>query len=337
MIKEAIQILVDRRDLTEKQAREAMRKILTGKVSPSQIASFITALRMKGETINEITEFAKVMRELSIKVPINVKGKVVDTCGTGGGLINTFNVSTAAAIIASGAGVRIVKHGNRSVTSKSGSADLLEKLGVEINLRTNDIVHCFNEVGLAFIFAPLFHPAMKYVMDVRKEIGIKTVFNILGPLTNPADVNTQLIGVYHKELVFPIVYALKNLGCDEGLVVHGLDGLDEISTIGKTLVGWLKDSKITIFEIKPREFGVKTTTPERLTIKNSNESAEVVFKILHGVLPRGDPARDFAVVNSAAAIMLGGKADSFLEGVELANESINSGRAYLKLKSLVKC
>ncbi|MHA1237821.1 MAG: anthranilate phosphoribosyltransferase [Candidatus Odinarchaeia archaeon] len=335
MIKEAIKTLVARRNLSEDEAIQVMREIMSGQATPSQIAAFLTALAMKGETIEELTAFAKVMREFATQIPLDNSDEIIDTCGTGGGLIKTFNVSTTAAFIAAGCGVKVAKHGNRAVTSKTGSADVLEKLGVNIHLTVEEVKRSIREVGVTFIFAPEFHPAMKYAAAPRREIGIKTIFNLLGPITNPAGVKKQLIGVYSEKLIVPLIYTLRNLNCKEALVVHGLDGLDEISTVGKTTIAWLKHGKITIFETKPEDFNVKPTTPDKLTVENSEESAETVFKILSGCLPRGDPARDFAVVNAAAAIILGGKAESFSEAVELANESVDSGQAYLKLRNLV--
>jgi anthranilate phosphoribosyltransferase len=264
-----------------------------------------------------------------------VNGRLVDTCGTGGDRIKTFNVSTTAAFVVSGAGIAVAKHGNRSVSSKCGSADALEKLGLNINLEPEAVEKTIEEVGIGFMFAPAFHPAMKYAMEARKTIGFRTVFNILGPLTNPASANAQLLGVYDRTLVEPLGYVLKNLGREEAMVAHGSDGLDEISTVGKTSIAWLKDGKVTTLEITPKDFGVKTALLHEIRGTTPAESAEITFKILYGCCERDDPKRDMVLVNSAASIVVGGKAEDFSHGMEMARESIDSGAAYRKLKMLI--
>ncbi|MEM3162435.1 MAG: anthranilate phosphoribosyltransferase, partial [Candidatus Bathyarchaeia archaeon] len=236
MIREAIENLVNREGLSYREASESMKEIMSGEATPSQIAAFLTALRMKGETVEEIMAFASVMRSFCHKINPRVSGRLVDTCGTGGDRIKTFNVSTAAAFVVAGAGVPVAKHGNRSVTSKSGSADVLEHLGLNLNVPHETVEKAIEKIGVGFMFAPMFHPAMKHAAGTRREIGIRTVFNILGPLTNPAMANAQVIGVYDAGLVDKMAHVLRGLGLQEAMVVHGLDGLDEISTVGETLI-----------------------------------------------------------------------------------------------------
>jgi anthranilate phosphoribosyltransferase len=251
MIKEAIQLLVDHKNLSFELAQQSMREIMAGEATPSQIGAFLTSLRMKGETVDEITAFAGIMRENAVHINPQVDGRTVDTCGTGGDLLKTFNVSTTAAFVAAGGGVSIAKHGNRSVTSKCGSADVLEAVGVNLNATPSVVQKCIEDVGIGFMFAPAFHPAMKNAIIPRREIGVRTVFNILGPLTNPANATAQVLGVYDSDLVDPLAKVLHRLGIEEALVVHGVGGLDEISTIGKTKLAWLKDGEITSKEITP--------------------------------------------------------------------------------------
>ena len=335
MIQEGIQKLVDRKDLTHQESQEIMKEIMSGNATSAQIAAFLTALRMKGETITEITAFAKIMQEFCHQIHPKVNGRLVDTCGTGGDQIKTFNVSTTAAFVVSGAGIAVAKHGNRSVTSKSGSADVLENLGLNLNLEPETIEKVIEEIGIGFMFAPAFHPAMKYAMEARKAIGLRTVFNILGPLTNPANANAQLLGVYNRALVEPLGYVLKNLGREEAMVVHGLDGLDEISTIGKTSIAWLREGKVATFEMAPKDFGIKPATMEEIKGTTPEESAEITFKILYGCCNHDDSKKGMVLVNSAAGIIVGGKAEDFSHGMELARESIDNGAAYKKLKMMI--
>jgi anthranilate phosphoribosyltransferase len=335
MIREGIQKLIEGNSLTDDESGEIMREVMSGKATNSQTAAFLTALRMKGEAVEELIAFASVMREHSSQIHPRVRGRLVDTCGTGGDKIKTFNVSTAAAFVVAGAGVPVAKHGNRSVTSKSGSADVLEKLGLNLYLASETVEATIEKVGIGFMFAPAFHPAMKYAAEPRREIGIRTVFNLLGPLTNPASANAQLLGVYDPKLTSPMAYALDRLGCEEAMVVHGLDGLDEISTVGKTAVAWLKDCDVTKFEVAPRDFGIKLANASDLKAGSAEESVETFFRILSGNVASDDPKMEFALVNSAAGIIVGGKAEDFLRGMELARESIESGAAYSKLKALI--
>jgi anthranilate phosphoribosyltransferase len=335
MIRECIQKLVDGNDLTFEESGEIMREVMSGKATNSQTAAFLTALRMKGEAVEELIAFASVIRKNCCQIQPHVHGRLVDTCGTGGDKVKTFNVSTAAAFVIGGAGISVAKHGNRAVTSKSGSADVLEKLGLNLNLEPKVVEGIIEKVGVGFMFAPAFHPVMKYASEPRREIGIRTVFNILGPLTNPACANAQLLGVYDQKLVVPMAYALRQLGCEEAMVVHGLDGLDEISTVGKTVIAHLKKGDVVKLELVPSNFGVKTAKITDLQSSTVEESAETLFRILRGSII-DDAKSEIVLVNSAAGIIVGGKAENFKEGMEIARKSIKSGAAYAKLKALVK-
>lgn len=335
MIREGIAKLIEGTSLNSVESSEIMREVMSGQATNSQTAAFLTALRMKGEAVEELIAFASVMHEQSIQIHPHIKGRLVDTCGTGGDKIKTFNVSTAAAFVIAGAGVPVAKHGNRSVTSKCGSADVLEKFGLNLSLEPQMVKATIEDVGIGFMFAPAFHPAMKYAAEARREIGIRTVFNLLGPLTNPAGANAQLLGVYDPKLTAPLAYALGRLGCEEAMVVHGLDGLDEISTVGKTAIARLKNGEVKELQVSPSDFGVKRANVADLQVASAEESAELFYRILSGNLAADDPKMEFVLVNSAAGIVLGGKADDFLGGMELAYESILSGEAYGKLKALI--
>ena len=336
VMKEGIQKLVKGEDLAYEEAREIMKEIMSGSVTEAQIGAFLTALAMKGEAIHEISAFASVMREFCCRIHPKVNGRLVDTCGTGGDRVKTFNISTASAFVVAGAGVAVAKHGNRSVTSKSGSADVLGKLGLNLNLEPKTVERIIEEVGIGFMFTPNFHPAMKYAIGPRREIGIRTVFNILGPLTNPAGANAQVLGVYSEEWLKPLAYVLKGLGCEEAMIVHGLDGVDEISVIGKTSIAWLRDGAVYLMEMTPKDYGFRIARPEEISGTTPEESAELTFKLLNGVLKPRDPIRDMVLLNAAAGMVVGGKSDDFPYGVELAAESIESGSAYKKLKMMIK-
>ena len=336
MIREGIQKLIEGCSLTSDESGEIMREVISGNATNSQTAAFLTALRMKGEAVEELIAFASVMREQSIQIHPHVHGRLVDTCGTGGDKIKTFNVSTAAAFVIAGADIAVAKHGNRAVTGKSGSADVLEKLGLKLNLEPKAVKDAIEKVGIGFLFAPAFHPAMKFAAEPRQEIGIRTVFNLLGPLTNPACANAQLLGVYDAKLTAPMAYVLQRLGCEEAMVVHGLDGLDEVSTVGKTAIAHLRNGKVMEVEVSPENFGVKTACIADLTVSTLDESTEVLFRVLSGNITHGDPKMEFVLVNSVAGIMVGGKATDFEGGIEIAQESIDSGAAYRKLKNLIK-
>jgi anthranilate phosphoribosyltransferase len=274
------------------------------------------------------------MKSQCRQIKPQVQGRLVDTCGTGGDKLKTFNVSSAAAFVIAGAGVPVAKHGNRAVTSKSGSADVLEKLGLNLNMTTIEVQSAIEKVGVGFMFAPAFHPAMKFAAQTRKEIGIRTVFNLLGPLTNPASAKGQLLGVYDPKLTVPIANALNKLGCEEAMVVHGLDGIDEISTVGKTRIAHLKQCAVLEMEVSPKFFGIKQAKPLDLQVSSVEESAQIICQILTGKDLYG-PKAEMVLVNSAAGIIVGGKTNDFKEAMQLAKESIVSGEAYAKLKKLV--
>jgi anthranilate phosphoribosyltransferase len=335
MIREGIQKLIDGANLTFEEAQGIMQEVMSGEATNAQIAAFLAALRIKGETVEELIAFAAVMREHCRRIQPQVQGRLVDTCGTGGDKIKTFNISTAAAFVVAGAGVAIAKHGNRSVTSKSGSADVLEKLGLNLKMQPEAVQATIEQVGVGFMFAPAFHPAMKYAIQPRREIGIRTVFNVLGPLTNPASANAQLLGIYDQQLTEPMAYALKKLGCEEAMVVHGLDGLDEISTAGKTAIAWLKEGEVATMQIAPKDFGVKQARIADIKGTTPDESAEILYKILSGQFSPDDPKTEIVLVNSAAGIIIGGKAENFDYGMAVARKSIESGAAYKKLKALI--
>ncbi len=335
MIREGIQKLIEGSDLTYEESGIIMNEVMSGKATNSQTAAFLTALRMKGEAVDEIIAFASVMKSHCRLIHPSVQGRLVDIVGTGGDKIKTFNISTAAAFVIAGAGIPVAKHGNRAVTSKSGSADVLEKLGLNLTLEPQAIEGIIEQVGVGFMFAPAFHPAMKYAAEPRKEIGIRTVFNILGPLTNPASASAQILGVYDAKLVEPMAYALQKLGCQEAIVAHGLDGLDEISTVGKTVVAHLKDSVVTLKEFAPADFGLKQVLASDLQCGSAEESAETLFRILNGK-DNGTAKADIVLVNAAAGIIVGGKASDFKEGITIAQESITNRAAYTKLKAMIK-
>ncbi|MHA1267405.1 MAG: anthranilate phosphoribosyltransferase [Candidatus Helarchaeota archaeon] len=336
MIKNAIKKLIDGVDLNFQETGEVMKEIMSGKATDAQIGAFLASLRIKGETVEEIAACASVMREVCFKLNPKVEGRLVDTCGTGGDKIKTFNISTAAAFVVAGSGIPVAKHGNRSVTSQCGSADVLEHLGFNLDLEPQAVEKCIEEIGIGFMFAPKFHPAMKYAIGPRRQMGIRTIFNILGPLTNPAEAKGQILGTYSDELVEPLVHVLKELGTEAAYVVHGLEGLDEISIIGRTLIAELKDGDIDIKGIIPEDFGFKIAQPHQIAGTTPKESAILLFKILNNLLDREDPRRNVVLLNAAAGIVVGGKVDTLKEGIELAKETLEKGRAYEKLRKMVK-
>ena len=330
MIKEILSKLIERKDLTENEIRKVFEEIMMGEASASQIASFLTALRMKGETIKEITGAAEVLRKFVTRIDVR-KRVVLDTCGTGGDGFHTFNISTISAFVVSGAGVTVAKHGNRSVSSKCGSADLLETLGVDLNMSKERIVECIERIGIGFLFAPNLHPAMKYATPVRREIGVRTIFNLLGPLANPAFSNYQVLGIWDKSLQEPFIYVLKDLGLKGALVVHGRDGLDEITTTKETIIYELKDRKIKSYTIHPSDFGIKRAKLKDLLGGDIETNVKIALQILEGEI---GPKRDIALLNSAACLYICGKAKSISEGIEIAKESIDRGYALKKLELL---
>lgn len=329
MIQESIAKIAEKQNLTQKEAEDSMNEIMEGKATDAQISAFLIGLRIKGETIGEITACAKIMREKANKISPKAKF-LVDTCGTGGDGSNTFNISTASAFVAAGAGVSVAKHGNKSVSSKSGSADVLQALGVNINLEPKHVEKCIEETGIGFMFAPLFHPAMKYVMNARKQLGIRTIFNILGPMTNPANAKSQLIGVYNPALIVDIAEALKNLGSRHVMAVNG-DGLDEISLSAKTKVCELKNSKIEVYDINPEDYGFELKPLNSIIGGTAEENAKIIINVLKG---EKSPKRDVVLLNAGAAIYTSGKAANLKEGIESAKQSIDSGNALKKLELL---
>lgn len=332
MLQGAIKKIVDSKDLSENEAYVAMNEIIKGKGTESQIGAFLVGLRMKGETIDEITGCAKAMRDNAI--PVKPESKfVIDTCGTGGDGGKTFNISTAVAIIAAAGGVKVAKHGNRAVSSKSGSADVLTELGFNIDLEAKKAAKCIDEKGMAFLFAQRYHCAMKNVASTRTGLGIRTIFNILGPLTNPTYVKGQVLGVYHKNLTNTLAQVLLKLGCEKALVVCGDDGLDEITTTTFTHVSEVKDGKVINYIINPKELEVNSATQEDIKGGGAKENAEVILNVLKG--SKGCK-RDIVVLNSAAALYVGNACASIKEGVKQAEELIDSGKAYEKMNELIK-
>jgi len=331
VIRDAIRKVVEGGSLTQDEAAAAMTEIMDGEATPAQVACFITALRMKGETIDEITGFVRVMREKSIKVS-TTRSPLVDTCGTGGDRLNTFNISTAAAFVVAGAGVAVAKHGNRAASSVCGSADVLEALGVNIAIGPAEVGKCIDEAGIGFMFAPAAHPAMKHAVGPRKEIGIRTVFNILGPMTNPAGAKRQLIGVFSPELTETMAHVLGNLGSERAMVVHGLDGLDEISTLGKTRVSELKDGRVRTYELDCRAEGLGLCSPDDISGgRTPEENADILMAVLRGI---SDPRREIVLANAGAALYVAGRAQDLREGIALAAESIDSGAAIGALEKM---
>jgi anthranilate phosphoribosyltransferase len=331
-IREAIEKLVNRINLSEAETIDVMNQIMTGEASPLQVAAFLTALRMKGETVDEITGAARVMREKAHRVNVGAK-TVLDTCGTGGDQKGTFNISTTVAFVLAGAGVNVAKHGNRSVSSQSGSADVLAALGVKVDAPKERVEQCIAQIGIGFLFAPLLHEAMKYAVQPRRDIGIRTIFNILGPLTNPAMATHQLIGIYSGALVGMIALVLKNLGSARAMVVHGLEGLDEISLCGPTKVAELRNGEVKEYAVEPERFGLTRCRLEELHGGNPDESAAIVRGILDG--KKGSP-RDVVLLNGGAALYVSGSAATIEDGIRLAADSIDSGKARQKLSQLVE-
>jgi anthranilate phosphoribosyltransferase len=331
MIREAINMLVNNISLTETEMAGCMQEIMEGKATDSQIGAFLTALRIKGETVEEITGAAKIMRgkAAAIKAPEDV----LDTCGTGGDMAHTFNISTTTAFVVAGAGIPVAKHGNRSVSSQSGSADVLEALGVKIDLPPGKVETCIFETGFGFLFAPLFHPAMKHAIGPRREMGIRTIFNILGPITNPAGAKRQILGVFAGKLTETLALVLGNLGAIDAMVVHGEDGLDEVSITGRTKVSRLKDGSVENFSIEPEDFGIWRNKIEFLQGGSKEENAAITLSILHG---EQGPKRDIILMNSAVACIVAGKTEDFKIALNIAADSIDSGRALKKLEEVKK-
>jgi anthranilate phosphoribosyltransferase len=336
MIREYIPTLLENHDLTREQAETAMMDIMTGQATPSQISAFLIGLKKKGETVDEITAIARVMRTFSRTVCPKMDGYLLDTCGTGGDRAKTFNVSTTAAFVIAAAGVRVAKHGNRSLTSRCGSADVLEQLGVKLDIEPSLVERSIEEIGIGFMFAPNFHPAMKNVAAIRREIGVRTVFNILGPLTNPAGANAQLIGVYDSELLEPMCTAAHNLGTKSVMTVYGVDGVDEISLTGKTVIVKQQNGKTIREEISPEDLGLNETTPETLAGGDPEQNARITARILSGHLGRDDPRVQIVAANAAAGLVLCEAAKDMTTGVELALNVVESGKGLRILRQLVE-
>jgi anthranilate phosphoribosyltransferase len=330
-IRDGIARLAERRDLSEDEAAACMEELMTGAATPAQFAAYVTALRMKGETADEIAGMARVMREKSSRVEI--AGPLLDTCGTGGDGSGSFNVSTCAAFIAAGAGARVAKHGNRAMTSACGSADVLEALGARIDLSPPQVAACIERSGVGFMFAQGFHPAMKHVAPSRREIGIRTVFNLLGPLTNPARATRQVIGVPRPDLVPLLAEVLRRLGCEHALVVHGEDGVDEVSISAPTLVAELRDGVVGTYRVTPEDCGLPRHDIAYLRGGTPEQNATELRLVLEGA---EGPLRDFALINSAAALVAWGSAADLRDGVGLAAKSIDSGAALARLNAFIE-
>ena len=328
----AIRAVTERRDLSRDEMQQVMRTIMTGKATPAQIGGFLIGLRMKGETVDEITAAAAVMRELATRVPVTGE-HVVDTCGTGGDAATTFNISTTSAFVVAAAGGKVAKHGNRSVSSKCGSADVLEAAGVNLDITPDQVAECVDKVGVGFMFAPRHHVAMKHAIGPRREMGVRTIFNVLGPLTNPAGAPNQVIGVFSKDWVEPLAQVLKQLGSRHVLVVHAEDGMDEISIGAPTLVAELKEGEVTTYTIEPEDYGMNRGDITELAV----DTAEASLAMLKGVLDgEKGPARDIVALNAGAAIYVAGLAKDLTDGVAKAQMIIDSGAAREKLDALVK-
>ena len=346
MIKKAIAKVVERKDLSEAEMIDVMDQIMSGEATPAQIAAFITALRMKGETVPEITGAARVMRDKVTRIragrnvldidrdDINIDQEtILDVVGTGGCGTNTFNISTTVAFIVSACGVKVAKHGNRAVSSSCGSADVLEALGVNLDVTPETVEKCIDQIGIGFLFAPALHGAMKYAIGPRKEIGIRTIFNILGPLTNPAGAECQVLGVYSAELLDKIAYVLKNLGCRRGFVVHGMDGMDEITLTDETLIAEVTPQGVVKRAFKPEELGLCRCGMEELRGGDAAGNAAIIQEVLAGA--KG-PKRDVVLVNAAFGLVAAGKAAELAEGMAMAAEAVDSGRAAVQMERLVE-
>lgn len=335
MIDRALEKLADKISLTQTEMSQVMDHVMSGEATHVKIASLLTALRIKGETIDEITAAARIMRgkvtTISITPPQDTL--LLDTCGTGGDKKSTFNISTVAAFVIAGAGVKIAKHGNRSVTSKCGSADLMEALGVNLNVPVTKIEECINLLNLGFLFAPLFHSAMKHVAPVRKELGFRTIFNILGPLTNPAHAPAQLLGVFAEHLTETCAQVLKNLGSKHALVVHGSDYLDEITITGESKISELVNNTVTTYTLNPATLGMEPGKPNDLIGESVEHNHRITLEILDGEM---GPRRNVVLLNSAAGLIAAGKASDFREGIALASQSIDSGSAKRTLSELIR-
>ncbi len=345
-IKGCIAKVTERGDLTPEESEDLMQRILAGELTSAQLASVITALKMKGETVEEITGFARAMREKSKKIELSnpksendndnynkteISREIIDTCGTGGDSSSSFNISTATALVASGCGLKVAKHGNRAVSSSCGSADILETLGIDISTSPDQVKKSIEEVGFGFLYAPLHHEAMKHAKEPRQEMGVKTIFNLLGPLTNPAGAKRQLIGVYHEKLTGIMAEVLKELGGEKAWVVHGLDGMDEITLCDKTKVTELDRGRIREFYLDPRDYGFETVSKRELEGGDKNHNTEIILDIIKG---KKGPCRDVVVLNAAACLLIADKVRDLKEGVELVSKRLDEGKPMKKLETL---
>jgi anthranilate phosphoribosyltransferase len=331
--KQALERVIEHREIFRDEMTALMRQIMTGEVSAPLIAAILIGLRVKKETVGEIAAAAMVMRELSMKVPVDNTATLVDTCGTGGDGAHTFNISTASMFVAAAAGARVAKHGGRASSSQSGSADVLEALGVTLNLTPPQVSQCIEQVGVGFMFAPNHHSAMKHAAPVRRELGVRTMFNILGPLTNPAGAANQVMGVFHADLVGILARVLKELGSRNVMVVHGRDGLDELSISGDTFVGELRDGEVREYTVHPSDFGLAVHALDTLRVADVQASRDMLLAALDGSHP---PARDVVLLNAGASLYVSGVADSLRDGVDRAREAIESGAARQRLDQLVE-
>jgi len=323
-VRNALEKLLNRQDFTSDEMTQVMQSLMTGQATDAQISAILIALRMKGETVTEITAAAEVMRKLASGVEVADKTHLVDTCGTGGDGANTFNISTASAFVAAAAGAKVAKHGNRSISSKSGSADVLEEMGVDLTISASQVAQCVDELNIGFMFAPAHHSAMKHVIGVRKELAVRTVFNLLGPLTNPANAPFQVVGVYQKSLLVPFAEVLKNLGSKHVMVVHAEIGLDEISISGKTHVAELKNGKITEWQINPTDFAMNYQNLDSLAVNSAAESLKIIQSVFEN---QASAALDIICLNAGASIYVAGLAESYRAGVEQAKDIIASGKS----------
>ena len=330
---QALQQIIAHQEISHDEMVVLMRQIMQGEVSPVLIAGLVIGLRVKTETVEEIAAAAHVMRELATRVAIEDDSYLVDTCGTGGDAAHTFNISTAAAFVAAAAGARVAKHGGRSVSSKSGSADVLEALGVNLDQTPQQVASSIHDIGVGFMFAPHYHAAMKHAAPVRRELGVRTIFNILGPLTNPANARRQVLGVFSGDLVLTLAHVLHKLGSQHVMIVHGEDGLDEITISGATRVGELKNGKVHDYYIRPEDFQLKTTSIESLRVNDCEQAKSMLLSVLENV---PGPARDIVLLNAGAAIYVAGKAETLTQGVDKAAQAIASGAALGKLRQLIE-
>ncbi len=332
-MKEILKKLSEFQNLTKGEVRQALEDIVEGRATDAQIGAFIIGTKMKGETPEEIEGAASFFREKATRIEITDKGNLVDTCGTGGDMTETFNVSTAVAFVLAGAGIRVAKHGNRSVSSKSGSADLLEYLGAKIDLNAEQVKKLIEEIGIGFMFAPMFHPAMKRVIGPRREVGLRSIFNLVGPLSNPADARRQLLGVFSDQLVDKVAFALKGMGIKRAFVVHGKDGMDEVSISAPTRIAELRDGEVFLYDFHPEEVGFKTYPIEYIRVSSVDESSKMVLSVLKGEV---SPAYYMVLLNSMFGILVSGATEDRNTALDMAKESIHSGKAHKKLQEFIE-